>query len=103
MLVAWFAQTPAKQSAWSSVRTERPVAPDPPPLCGQRAEEVLDVVAVLVGEDVALRERATLRPEACAQLAEEVEVEVDELRRAGSRTGRSTRSRSRSRSIVRAR
>ena len=63
MLVAWLAQTPAKQSAWSSVRTERPVAPAPPPLVGQRPEQILDVVAVLVGEHVALGERATLRTE----------------------------------------
>ena len=65
VLAAWFAHTPAKQSAWSSVRTERlsaPVSPPPPP-CSD-AEEVLDVVAVLVGDDIALGERAALRAEA---------------------------------------
>src|SRR5581483_1301980 len=43
------------------------------------AEQVLDVVAVLVREDVGLRERARARSEARAQLVEEAEVDVDLL------------------------
>ena len=50
------------------------------------------MVAVLVGEHVALGERAALRAEPRPQLVEEVEVEVDELvGRAVERTGRRAR------------
>ena len=41
-----------------------------------RAEQVLDVVAVLVGDDVGLGERAALRAEALAQLVVEPEIDV---------------------------
>src|SRR3954452_22671654 len=58
----------------------------------QRTEQILDVVAVLVREDVSLRERATLRPESRSELAEEVEVEIDELvSRTVERAGRGAR------------
>src|SRR3954454_8428868 len=58
----------------------------------QRTEQILDVVAVLVRQDVALRERATLRPEPRSELPEEVEVEVDELvARTVERAGRGAR------------
>ena len=43
------------------------------------AEQVLDVVAVLVGDDVRLGERPALRAEARAQLVEEAQVDVDVL------------------------
>ena len=42
----------------------------------QRAHEILDVVAVLVGEDVGLRERAPSGAEPRLQLVEEAEVDV---------------------------
>lgn len=45
----------------------------------QEAELVLHVVAVLVGDDISLRERSALRPEPLAQVLEEAEVEVDLL------------------------
>ena len=45
-------------------------------------------MAVLVGEDVGLRERAALGAEAVAQVVEEAEVEVDLLVAPGSRTDR---------------
>ncbi len=99
MAAAWFAHTPAKQSAWSSVRTDAALGTG---LAAarllERAEEVLDVVAVFVGDDVALRQRPAAGAEARAQLLEEVEVEVDELvERAVERAaGRASRCRSRS-------
>ena len=43
----------------------------------ERAEQVLDVVAVLVGDDVGLGERPTGGPEARAELVEEAEIDVD--------------------------
>ncbi len=55
-------------------------------------EQVLDVMSVLVGDDVALGERATLRAELCPELVEEAEVEVDEpVGRAVERPGRGAR------------
>ena len=44
-----------------------------------RAQQVLDVVAVLVGDHVGLGERAALRAEARAQLVVEAQVDVDRL------------------------
>src|SRR3954452_19720012 len=44
----------------------------------QEVQQVLDVVAVLMGKHVTLGERATLRAEPRAELLEEVEVEIDE-------------------------
>ena len=70
--------TPAKQSAWSSVRTAPPSAPASRPGLEQ-AEQVLHVVAVLVGDDVHLGERAALGAELRLELVEEAEVEVDRL------------------------
>src|SRR4029453_19385590 len=43
------------------------------------AEQVLDVVAVLMGEPVRLRERRPARAEPRLDLVEEAEVDVDEL------------------------
>ena len=79
MPAALLAQTPAKQSAWSSVRTDWLWAPVSPLSPLQGAEQVLDVVAVLVGDHVALGERPALGAEPRPQLVEEAEVEVDEL------------------------
>ena len=62
--VACAAQTPAKQSACSSVRTDVPWRPCWFAPLVERAEQILHVVAVLVRDDVALRERAARRPEA---------------------------------------
>ena len=67
------------RAALRSLALRLPAAEDP--------EEVLDVVTVLVGDDVALRERAALGAEPRPQLVEEPEVEVDELVATGSRTG----------------
>jgi DNA-binding transcriptional regulator YbjK len=44
---------------------------------GKRALDVLHVMAVLVGDDVGLGERAALGAELAAELVEEAEVEVD--------------------------
>ena len=73
-------QTPAKQSAWSSRRTEISFARSRSPrCCGARAlvdaGEVLDVVADLVREHVGLREVAGCA-EARAQIAVEREIDV---------------------------
>ena len=62
--VACLAQTPARQSAISSMRT----APEFGALrvllrAVEDAEQVLDVVAVLVGDDVLLGERAAVGAE----------------------------------------
>ena len=55
----------------------------------QEAQQVLDVMAVFVGDDVALGERPAGRAEPVAQLLEEVGVEVDQLvGRAIERPGR---------------
>ena len=43
----------------------------------ENALEVLDVVAVLVGDHVGLRERSAARPELVAEVVEEPEVDVD--------------------------
>ena len=43
------------------------------------AQEILDVVAVLVGHHVGLRERPSLGAEVLAELVEEAEVDVDVL------------------------
>src|SRR5215212_3393635 len=43
----------------------------------ERPEQVLDVMPVLVRDHVRLRERAPVRPEPCAQLLEEPQVDVD--------------------------
>src|SRR2546422_4660905 len=45
----------------------------------QEVELVLDVVAVLVGHDISLRERPALRAEALGQILEEAQVEIDLL------------------------
>ena len=95
---AFAAQTPAKQSAWSSdpdggaLRT-LPVATDPV----ERAEQVLHVVPVLVREDVGLRERTALRPELGLQVLEEPEVDVDLVVRGAVEGTRRPRSPSRNR------
>ena len=60
---AWFAHTPAKQSAWSSVCTELPLEPRWSRRRREEAEQILDVVAVLVGDDVGLSERPALGAE----------------------------------------
>ena len=73
------AQTPAKQSACSSSRTDRALALAVAADALVDAQQVLDVVPVLVREDVGLGERATLGAEARAQLVEEAEVDVDRL------------------------
>ena len=57
------------------LRALRVLAPDAP----VGAEQVLDVMAVLVGDDVGLGERPAARAEARAQLAVEAEVDVDRL------------------------
>ena len=82
---AWLAQTPAKQSACSSTRPERldscgcltPAGPAPP---GQNAEQILHVVADLMGDHIGLGKIAGLAgaaAEARLKLAEEVRVEID--------------------------
>ena len=77
---AW-TQTPAKQSACSSIRTDALVGPVVAALVlRQRAEQVLHVVAVLVGDDVRLGEVAARRAELALQhVVEERRVEVDPL------------------------
>ena len=79
--LAWNAQTPARQSAWSSDRDGQRL----PAACDMRArcawtrsrypEQVLHVVPDLVGDDVRLRE-ITGGAEPAVQLAEEAEVQV---------------------------
>ena len=94
---AWCAHTPAKQSAWSSSRTESALRLG----LGQAllrlvhllrdAEQRLHVMADLVGDHVGLREVAG-RAEAIAQVAVEVEIDVDLLvGRAVERTHRRLR------------
>ena len=53
----------------------------PAPLLGpaERAEKILHMVAVLVGNHVGLGERPALGPEARLQLSEEAEIDVDLL------------------------
>ena len=55
---------------------------------GVVAQQVLDVVAVLVGDHVGLGERAALGAEPGPQLVVEAEVDVDLLSRPGSRRAR---------------
>ena len=88
------AQTPAKQSAWSSRRTESSLRSDRVVACDSRctaafdAEQVLHVVPELVGDHVGLREVAR-RAEPAVELAEEPEIEVHEpVGGAVERTGR---------------
>ena len=77
---ACLAQTPPRQSAISSMRT----APDSGP-CGsccarsQQPELVLEGVAVLVGDDVLLRERPGAGAELVLEDLEEAGVDVDRL------------------------
>jgi hypothetical protein len=53
------------------------------------AEQVLDMMAVLVGDDVGPRERRVFRPEPLLELREEAEIELDLLvDRAVERSGR---------------
>ena len=76
---AEWAQTPAKQSACSSSRTDSSLrgrrSAGPGADLGVDAQHVLDVVAQLVGQHVGLGEVAG-RPEAVGQLPEEGEVDV---------------------------
>ena len=64
----------------------------------QDAGQILDVVAVLVGEDVGLGERPASGAELRLQLGEEAEIDVHARDRSGSRTGRPRRRPGRSRS-----
>ena len=84
----------ARAGPTALVRPGRLVAADP--VGG--AEQVLHVVAVLVGDDVGLRERAALRAEAAAAARRRSRRPCRPARRPGSRTGRPRTSRCRSRS-----
>ena len=91
---AWNAQTPARQSAWSSVAHRQPVRPPPPEpralvLDALRdPEQVLDVVAHLVRDHVRLREVAG-RAEPAIEITEERQVQVHlRVRRAVERPDR---------------
>ena len=71
-------QTPARQSACSSVAYGAAPGAGVPALL-EEAEQVLDVVPVLVRDDVHLRERAALGPESRLEVVVEAEIEVDRL------------------------
>ena len=75
---ALLAQTPAKQSACSS-DAHRPALRARSCAAVEDAQQVLDVVSVLVRHHVGLRERPALGAEARAQLVEEPQVDVDVL------------------------
>ena len=93
-LDAEFVQTPARQSACSSWRTDSELrwlgsCADTCWTCSEMPEHGLDVVAELVGHDVRHREVAALGAEARLELVEEAEIKIDLLvGRAVERAGR---------------